>query len=232
MQLRQAEPVGVFHDHDGRVGDVDTDLDHGGRDEHVEAAIAEGGHHGLLLLRGQLPVQQPEPQPGELLGLQPFELRGRGLGLDLALLLHQRAHDVGLVAGLDLVPQALPHRDLVERLGPDHLGRDRRAAGRHLAQLRLVEVAVDEHRRGARDRRRRHHEHVGHHLGAGLRLEQRALLHAEAVLLVDHGEPELGELRVAVEERVRADEDVDLVVGEPLGDAPALGRGRAVRVST
>ena len=62
----------------------------------------------------------------------------------------------------------------------------------------------------------------------GLRLEQRALLDAEAVLLVDHREAELGELGVAVEQRVRADEDVDLVAREALRDAAALGRGRAV----
>ena len=48
------------------------------------------------------------------------------------------------------------------------------------------------------------------------------------MLLVDHREAELGELGVAVEQRVRADEDVDLVVGEALRDPAALGRGRAV----
>ena len=59
--------------------------------------------------------------------------------------------------------------------------------------------------------------------------EQRALLDTEAVLLVDDREPEVRELRVAVEQRVRADEDVDLARVEPGGDAAALGRGRAVR---
>ena len=39
---------------------------------------------------------------------------------------------------------------------------DRRAARRQLVEHAHVEVAVDGHRRGARDRRGRHHEHVGH----------------------------------------------------------------------
>ena len=73
----------------------------------------------------------------------------------------------------------------------------------------LVEVAVDEHRRGARDRRGGHHEHVGL---VTLAAQQRALLDAEAVLLVDHRDTEVAELGVAVEERVRTDEDVDLAV--------------------
>ena len=41
-------------------------------------------------------------------------------------------------------------------------------------------------------------------------LQHRALLDAEAVLLVDDHEPEPGERRVAVEQRVGADDDVDL----------------------
>ena len=43
-----------------------------------------------------------------------------------------------------------------------------------------------------------------------LAAQQVALLDAEAVLLVDHRDAEVGELDAAVEQRVRADEDVDL----------------------
>ena len=38
VELREAEAVGFLHDHHGRVRDVDADLDHGRRDEHVELA--------------------------------------------------------------------------------------------------------------------------------------------------------------------------------------------------
>ena len=58
--------------------------------------------------------------------------------------------------------------------------------------------------------------------------EQRALLDTEPVLLVDHRDPEVAELGVAVEERVRADEDVDLAVLHRGRQPFAFGGGRAV----
>ena len=41
VELREAEPVGLLDDHDRRVRDVDADLDHRRRDEHVELALLE-----------------------------------------------------------------------------------------------------------------------------------------------------------------------------------------------
>ena len=41
VELGEAEAVGLLHDHDRRVRDVDADLDHGRRDEHVELALLE-----------------------------------------------------------------------------------------------------------------------------------------------------------------------------------------------
>ena len=38
VQLGEPEAVGLLDDHDRRVRDVDADLDHGRRDEHVELA--------------------------------------------------------------------------------------------------------------------------------------------------------------------------------------------------
>ena len=46
-------------------------------------------------------------------------------------------------------------------------------------------------------------------------LQHRALLDAEPVLLVDDDEAELRERRVAVEQRVRADDDVDVAASSP-----------------
>ena len=48
------------------------------------------------------------------------------------------------------------------------------------------------------------------------------------MLLVDHRDTQAGEGRVPVEQRVRADEDVDLFVGETLRDPAPFGRGCAV----
>ena len=65
MELADAEPVGVHHDHHRRVGHVDADLDHGGAHQDVDLAGAERGHHRVLLVGGQPAVHQPEPQPGQ-----------------------------------------------------------------------------------------------------------------------------------------------------------------------
>ena len=65
------------------------------------------------------------------------------------------------------------------------------------------EVAVDGQRERARDRRRGHVERV-----RDPPLRQRlALLDAEAVLLVDHGDGEVAQVDALLDERMRADED-------------------------
>ena len=62
-----------------------------------------------------------------------------------------------------------------------------------------------------------------------LAAEQVALLDAEAVLLVDHGDAEARELDAAVDQRVGADEDVDARrARRPSAMRASLGRGRAV----
>ena len=158
---------------------------------------------------GIWPWSSPSRSPCELLGREPLELLGGGARLELVGAFDERAHDVGLAPLRHLVPHALVHRGALERAGTHHLGDDRRAPGGQLAQLGLVEVAVDEHGRGARNRRRRHHQHVGR---LALLAEQVALLDAEAVLLVDHRDAEARELDAAVDQRVRADQDVDVAV--------------------
>ena len=83
---------------------------------------------------------------------------------------------------------------------------DRLAARRLLAQRRHVHVAeIGEHQR-ARDRRRRHDQQVDRLALGG---ERQALAHAEAMLLVDHGEAEIGEGDALLEQGVGADRDVD-----------------------
>ena len=71
------------------------------------------------------------------------------------------------------------------------------------------------HDERARDGRRRHDQHVGAG-AAALGLQRQALVHAEAVLLVDDGEGEIAEDHVRLEQRVRADDDVDVAAGEAL----------------
>ena len=81
--------------HQGGIGHVDADLDHGGRHQHFDLAAHERRHHRRFLGRLEAPVQQADPQ---------FRQRARerlvggdgGLQLQLLRLLDQRTHPVHL----------------------------------------------------------------------------------------------------------------------------------------
>src|SRR5436190_1195396 len=88
---------------------------------------------------------------------------------------------------------------------------------------RMIEIAVEREGERTRDRRRRHQEHVGR---LALGAERLALLHAEAVLLVDDGEPESCERRGLLHERVGADDERRRWIGEPRRDVATLLRAQ------
>ena len=50
------------------------------------------------------------------------------------------------------------------------------------------------------------------------------MAHAEALLLVDHEEPQVEEAHVLLQEPVRADHHIDLAAGEPGEDLALFGR--------
>jgi hypothetical protein len=85
------------------------------------------------------------------------------------------------------------------------------AAGRALVDHRHVQVAVEGERQRAGDGRGAHHQHVG----ARAHLRQRQPLpHAEAVLLVDHHQPQPVELHALLDQRVRAHRDPRPAAGD------------------
>ena len=135
--------------------------------------------------------------------------------------------DVRLAPGGHLAAHRGPHGGLVV-LGAGPGGDDLLAARRPRADHGDVEVAVDRHRRRARDRRGGHDQDVGHRAAARLVAQRRPLLDAEAVLLVDHDRAERGEVDALLDEGVGADGDVDLAGGQPGEDPPAVGRTHLV----
>src|SRR5436853_395531 len=72
MQLRETEPIRFLNDHDRCVRDVDTDLDHGRRDQHVEVARFEARHQIATFRRPQSSVQEADAIAAELGALQAF----------------------------------------------------------------------------------------------------------------------------------------------------------------
>ncbi len=104
----------------------------------------------------------------------------------------------------------------------------RDASGRQLVERREVEVAEDDHGRGARDGRRRHDQEVGVAVGA-LAAQGGSLLDAEAVLLVDHHAAERAERHLLGEQGVGAHDQADATPAEAFEDArarPALHLAR------
>ncbi len=110
----------------------------------------------------------------------------------------------------DLLPYALPGAGQEVRLvlGRYDVGGDRGAAGGQLVEDGGLQVPEDGHRDRARDRGRGHHQQVRGLLPLGP--QRVALLHAEAVLFVDHDQAEVVELHLVLDERVRADHDAGL----------------------
>src|ERR1039457_4957767 len=91
---------------------------------------------------------------------------------------------------------------------------DRLAIRRRLRDLTHGQIAVDRQRERARDRRRRHVQHVRRAVLG----KRRPLLDAEPVLLVDDGHRKIGELDVALDQRVRPDRDLRDTVRDLVAD--------------
>ena len=131
--------------------------------------------------------------------------------------------EVGLAALRDLLADEVP--DVGGALVGGAAGDDGRAAGRHLVDDADVEIAVEGEGERARDGRRGHGEDVGvgdDAVGAGLAHQLEALLDAEAVLLVDDDQAEVGEVGLVLLQGMGADDELgfaahDAALGLALG---------------
>ncbi len=228
VQLADAVALGALDEHDRRVGDVDADLDHRRRDEHVGATGGERRHRRLLVLRAHLAVQERDAVVLQLAAAQALVLGGRGARRQRLGLLDERADDERLPAGVELLADALVRAGALG-VGRGDVRRHGPAAARQLAQRRDVEVAVAQQRHRARDRRRGHVQDVRHQALLRLGVERRALAHAEAMLLVDDDDGEAVEAHVGLDERVRADDERQLAAGELVEDVGCAGRPASSR---
>ena len=208
MELRETEALGVFDHDDGGVRHVDADFDHGGGDEDLCFAGAKGVDGCIFLGRLHLAVDQADLAREGV--VQDVEALLGGGEVKHLVLFHQRADPEGLVAGWQRGVQAVD--DLVHACGRDSARCDRLAARGFFGEARHVEVAIGGHCERARDGRCRHHEDVGG--TAALAGECKALVDAETVLLVDDHKAEVVVGDAFRDQRVRADQDVQLAVGE------------------
>ncbi len=132
------------------------------------------------------------------------------------------AHPIDLGAGGDRALDAA--NDLVKSLQRHRAGDDGLPARRLLVEPRHVHVAIARQQQRSRDRRRRHDQQLG--AGPGpLGLQRQPLMHAEAVLLVDDHEGQIAELDRLLEQRMGADEDVDVALFQRPKDGVAFAVG-------
>ena len=179
--------------------DVEARLDDRRRDEHVGVARQEREHLVLELALAHLAVRDEDA----------------GLGDELADLLRRRLDRLDAVVEVERLAVAAElaferlHDQLLVVLAD--VGADRAAAFRRRLDHRDVAQARERHVQRARDRRRAQREHVD----LEPELAQQLLLRdAEALLLVDDDEAEILRDRVAREDPVRPDQDVDLALAE------------------
>ena len=185
VELGQAEALGVLDHHQRRVGHVDADLDHGGRHQHLRSRrAAKAAITASFSALFMPPVQQADAHAGQRLPPIPRAICGGRAA-------RPRASPTPRPAGRRRRPGGPPATSARTRLDAPRAGRTPGAwrgaigvrPGGRSSTHRDVEVAVGGERQRARDRRGRHHQHVG---VVALAPQLVALQHAEAVLLVHH----------------------------------------------
>ena len=200
MQLREAELVRAVDDDRVRGGHVDAGLDDRRANEEVHALLVEVAHDLLELALRHLAVRHRDARFGKKLR---DRLRAGGDRVHLVV------QEIDLAAALQLAQRRLAHD---ARRVRSHERLDRKPPLRRGGDDGKVANALERHRERARNRRGRQREHVDFRPQA---LQELLLPHAEAVLLVDDDEPQVLELDVALQQLVRADDEVDLAARKP-----------------
>ncbi len=203
VQLRQAQAFGVLDDHQAGVGHVDAHLDDGGGHQQLQFAALELLHHRGLLGRLHAAMDQSDGKLTER-GRELLEGGLRGLAGEFLGLLDQRADPVGLTALA--AGGAHPLDDFQTAAVGDHQGVHRRTARWQLVEDRGIEVGIGAHRQGPRNGRGGHDQLMRAEPAVDALLAQgQALLHAEAVLLVDDHQGQALEDHFVLEQRMGAD---------------------------
>ena len=217
MELAETEAVGPVHDEGVDRGHVDARLDDRRAHQHVVGPVPEVEHH---LLEGALVhLAVGDRDPG--LGHEIAQVGGHALDV---------VHPV-----VDVEDLALAQQLAADRLGDGalvvlaHVGEDRLALRRRGRDERQVPDAGQAHLQRPRDRAGRQGQHVD---AVGELLDGLLVGDPEALLLVDHEQPELLEARRPAEQAVGADHDVDRPVGQAVDDLACLRVGEEAADST
>ena len=164
MQLRETKPLGVLDHHDRRVGHVDADFDHRSRHQNLQLALGERCHHSVFLRTFHSPMQQPNGRPQDLRQMSVAGFGSRQLRYLRRF--DQRANPINLRSGHQRPAQPVDH--IFQPSQGWRRGLDRLSPGRFFGELGNFKIAVLRHQQRARDRRRRHRQHVDAAVALGL----------------------------------------------------------------
>ena len=212
VELGEAEGVGAHDDDRVRVRDVEAGLDDRRAHEHVELPVVEVEHHALEHPLGHLPVTDGDARRRHE---PPNPLGCRLDRLDAVV-------DVeDLPAAIELAADRVPHQALVV-LRDACLDRQARL-GRRLDDAEVANADQREVERPGNGRggQRQHVDLAPHRLDAFL------VRDAEALLLVDDEQAEVGEGDVLRQDPMRPDEDVDRSIRDA-GDDSLLARAARI----
>ena len=190
--------IRILDDQGVGVGQVDARLDDGGAHQYVQLPVGHAAHHVVNGLLGHLPVGHTHG------GLFPQQLLDAGRGAVDGV--HPIVQIIYLAAPLQLPAHGIPQHPPVVL---QHIGLHRLAVGGGLLQGGHVPDARQGHIQRPGDGGGRQGQHI--HLTEVL-LQLLLVLHAEALLLVHHQQPQVLELHVLVEQPVGADENVHFPV--------------------
>ena len=202
MQLRQPEALRVFNQHDGGVWHIDAYFNDSSTDEYARQAATKTFHNPLLFRRGNASMEQFAGEWQQTLA--PFlKLSGSRFRLKFFALVNQRINDISLPARFQFAAQKCEH--VRQFFLVACCRRDPSAVRRHLVDCRDIEIAVEAHGEGARNRRRGHHQHIRRRLA---RRQAAALRDAEFVLFIDHDQAWVFQSVRLVKQRMGADKDL------------------------
>ena len=210
MELGEAEAVGVLDDEGVDIRNVDARFDDGRAHEHLDFSVRELLHHGGQTLFVHLAVRDADR---DLFAEKLFELSCAAVDG-----LHAVVHVVDLPAAGKLAPDGVGDDApvMLEDVGLHRLAVDGRDLdGGHVANAR------ERHVERAGNGRCRERQRVDL---AGKLLELFLVRHAEALLLVDDEEPQVLEVQALLQQRMRADQKIDLARGRVLHDLLFLRR--------
>jgi hypothetical protein len=203
VQLRQAEGIRPVDDQRVGIRDIQPGFDDRRAQQHIHFAPYEGVHCPLQLVLVHLPMADADARFGDK-GGQRFPDRTDRL--------HPVMEVKNLSAPLDLAQDRLAHQFFAVRADARddrHPLLGRRINGRDIPDAGERKVQRAGNGSGGEG------EHV--HLGAQL-LEILLVRDSEALLLVDHHQPQIVEGDVALEQAVGADKDIQFPRGQLFED--------------